>query len=225
MFTYLFRHSDGTEQRLSTEPQDTPPDLDAYPWVALHVHQCPTCPLTPDERAVCPPAADLIPVVEAFADITSTEQVEVEVIGPHRTYLHRCDVQTGLRALMGLLMARSACPRMAPLRGMAAMHLPFASRVETAYRVAGAYMLRQFFAHKDNQPVDFELDGLRTFYAELQSINRAFAHRLRGASRQDASVNAIAALSSLSNLVTFSLDDGLEELRAIIEGADVTEED
>ena len=215
-FTYILRHTDGREHHFEVDVERAaahPPA--ALPlWAALDFHRCMGCPLGGSGSPACPAAVDLIPIVEAFADTASTELVEVEVRSPQRSYQRRCDVQTALRSLIGLVMGSSGCPEFAHLRAMARSHLPFASRTETAWRLVATWLLAQHFEH--GGPPD--LDALRRRYARIRDVNVAFAGRIRAASRQDASANAIAALSSLSSLVSFSLDDDMDEVRRFLLG-------
>lgn len=199
---------------------DRPPSHTASPlpkWAELSFHRCPSCTLDPEVFQGCPAALDLIEVVQEFSDRDSTEQIDVQVIASNRSYTHRCDVQMALRSLIGLVMASSACPYLSRLKGMARHHLPFSDRVETTRRTASFYLLEQFFLYRDGHTPDLALSGLRMIYDRLHEVNTCFAHRLRAAVSQDASVNAIVSLSSLANLISFSLDDDLEELRRFLQ--------
>ncbi len=89
------------------------------PWTKLEFHQCTNCPLRPAERAHCPVAVDVEEIALQFADVVSHESASVQVETADRTYSKRCDVQTGLRSLLGLVMATSACPILAQLEGLA----------------------------------------------------------------------------------------------------------
>jgi len=218
VFTYILRTNAGQEWSIPVTLDRPWPPPEAAPtphWAALSFNRCPNCRLRGDDGG-CPPAVDLIDIVEQFSDTASTERVEVRVVGPNREYSRSCDVQTALRSLIGLVMASSACPSLSRLSAMARHHLPFSDRVETAQRAASSYLLQQYFHAQDGLSPDLALVGLRELYLELQEVNAYFARRLRAAAQQDASVNAIAALSSLANLITFSLDDDLEELRRLI---------
>ena len=183
-------------------------------WAEMETSRCPECPLDIRRHPCCPAALDLVPVVRAYANTSSVEQVEVRVLSEQREYRRRCDVQTALRSLIGLVMGSSACPAFAHLRVMARSHLPFADRMETARRLVAGWLITQHLTGE----YDPDLSQLRAVYARLREVNVAFAGRLREASQRDASVNAIAALASLSSLVSFSLDDDLEEVRRFLLG-------
>jgi len=57
--------------------------------------------------------------------------------------------------------------------------------------------------------------GLTEHYASLAIINRALANRIRSAIKQDATVNAIILLDLLSQAVTWSIEDQLDELKPL----------
>jgi hypothetical protein len=156
---------------------------------------------------------DMGPVIQTFQNIVSIEICHIEVYTEARTYSRNCDVQTGLRALVGLIMATSACPVLSRLKGLAKMHLPFATLEETIFRSAGVYLLRQYFIFKEGGTPDLEMKGLHSFYEELQSVNRCFKRRIDAASEKDANMNALGSLVYLSMGVSFSLEDKLNEMR------------
>lgn len=183
-------------------------------WTRLGVHQCQNCPLKCSERNYCPAAADLEQVVEQFRGISSYETVQVEVVTSQRTYTKTCDVQTGLRSLIGLIMSTSHCPWFSRLRGLAQTHLPFANLEETLSRVVGAYLIQQYFTQRDGGTPDYSLGKLEDLYRGLAKANESFKRRLEFASSQDANVNAMCALSVISQGVSFFISEHLEHLKA-----------
>ncbi|HIE00135.1 MAG TPA: hypothetical protein EYP59_07565, partial [Thiotrichaceae bacterium] len=107
-----------------------------YPvWTELDFKQCGNCPLNPEEYSHCPVAIDAKEIFLGFKEILSSSVANVRVITPEREYFKRCDAQTGLRALIGFVMATSQCPILSKMRGMAHYHLPFASIDEIVFRV------------------------------------------------------------------------------------------
>ena len=182
-------------------------------WCALTYHQCPSCPLSDARVAHCPAAVGLIDIVQACQDMASITEVDVTVVARRRTYRQTTDMQTALRSLIGLIMPTSGCPVLGGLEGLAQFHLPFADRDETVFRVVGAYLLEQYLIQSDGGVPDWELKGVRALYGDLQTVDRAFAERMRSVTSGDASVNALVALFSLATLVSMSLDDDLRRVR------------
>jgi uncharacterized protein YcgI (DUF1989 family) len=66
----------------------------------------------------CPAALDLDKVIGQFQQIAAITKVKVTVITPEREYAKRVTLEEGVRALMGLIMATSACPFLIPLNQM-----------------------------------------------------------------------------------------------------------
>jgi len=216
VIVYLITGPDGVERRFEVSlDRELPPPEDCPDWTALVRHRCPNCPLDLDTNPICPPAADVAAVVESFSNDSSIDKVSVRVITDAREVVWRGDLQAALRSLVGLLMASSACPVLAELKAPARHHLPFSTSAETLYRVAGAYLLRQYFIARDGGEPDLALEGLRAIYDELAQLNVHFARRLRSAVNQDAGVNALASLFSLGHLVSFSVEDELADLRSL----------
>lgn len=219
MITYSFEFKDG---RSCTFPVDLErahrPRANAgvpSPWTRLDFHQCGNCPLQASRHPHCPAAVDVEEIALTFRDVPSFERAWVRVQTPERAYCKECDVQTGLRSLLGLIMASSACPILRQLEGLARYHLPFASLAETVFRTTGAYLLRQYFVFQAGGTPDLELRGLHALYAQLHTVNRCFQTRLAHASHQDANLNAIGSLLHLAMGVSLSLEEQVEELRCV----------
>jgi hypothetical protein len=169
--------------------------------------------LKASEHTHCPTALDFEAIAQRFSAIKSFERTTVEVRTAERIYTKHCDVQTGLRGLLGLVMATSACPISSQLKALAHFHLPFASIDETLFRVVSAYLIKQYFACRDGGEADWELAGLNQFYQDMQELNYCFKLRLDAASALDANLNAIVALNFLSVAVSSSLEDQLDKLK------------
>ncbi len=184
-------------------------------WTQLDYRQCANCPLSKQEHTYCPVAVDIEEVAERFKNILSFEVADVRVVTEARNYQKKCDIQSGLKSLLGLIMASSSCPTLSEFKPMAIYHLPFATVEETIYRVTGAYLLKQYFLNKEGTKPDLELIGLEKFYKDLQQVNKDFMKRIRAASQSDANLNAINILLSLSSVVALTLDDRLEDIKPL----------
>ncbi len=209
MITYDFAFESGRHIRFDVDPERPAraPANDDPHWLRLEFHQCDHCPLSQGPN--CPAAADLREIVDAFADVASTERTLVRVETPARTYEKSCDVQTGLGSLVGLVMATSGCPTLSRMRPMARTHLPFSTIEETLFRTTSTYLLGEYLRAARGEKPGFGLDGLSALYADLSQLNNAFAVRLRTAAEKDANLNAVVRLFSLSALVQMSVDRGM----------------
>ena len=214
---YRFRLNDGRvldfevdRSRVFDSKQDHKPHA---AWTRLDFHQCQNCPLRVDEFKHCPAAVDLEPVTARFSDIFSHERVEMEVRTPERSYVHECDAQTGLRALLGLIMSTSACPILSQMKVLASMHLPFASMQELTFRFCGAYLIRQFLESKNGRTPDWELSGLLDYFQQLQTLNECFKERLESAVTKDSNLNAMGTLFNVALGMQMSVEENLEEFR------------
>lgn len=218
-FTYEFKFADGSVNRfeidLEQERGRTRRTEERPPWTELEFHQCANCPLNVEEHPHCPVAIDVEEVAEKFRDALSFERADVWVRTKDRDYYKNCDVQSGLKSLMGLIMGASDCPILTQMKPMAHYHLPFSSVQETVYRVAGAYLLKQYFLRLAGVEPDMDLAGLERLYSDLQVVNRGLIQRIRAASAKDANLNALNILFSLSSVVAMTLDEKLEELKPL----------
>jgi len=215
---YRFRFPDGRRERydlridaatleLQQEQPDTPP------WTSLDFHQCPNCPLEPARHSHCPAAVALVRLVDSCARLVSYDRLAVEIVTPERIISNEIPAQRGVSSLMGLILATSGCPRTAFFKPMARFHLPLASEEETIYRAASMYLLAQYFLRKDGATADLDLEGLKAIYADLHTVNRTLADRLRHAIEEDSTINALILLDLFAKNIPFVIEDSLEEIR------------
>lgn len=184
-------------------------------WAYLENHQCPHCPLSKSEFQFCPPALNLVSLVEPFKKLYSYEEVNVEVITPNRTVSAVTSVQRAVSSLMGLIMATSDCPHLSFFRAMARFHLPFSTPEETIYRASSSWVLGQYLYSGSCE--DGGLNKLSDFYAKVHEVNMAFAERVRGAAETDSAVNALVSLDALGSSVQMTIEDFREDLEKIYE--------
>lgn len=217
MIEYIFKMDDDDKHTFKVDLErsldESLDDTKVPQWTKLDFHQCGNCTLDGEECPYCPTALDVEEIVLRFKDIISYKKSNVIVRTPQRWYFKRCDVQSGLSSLLGLVMATSACPILSQLRGLAYYHLPFASEAETLFRVVGAHLLKQYYVHRIGGIPDIELVELSRLYGQLQKLNESFVGRIRAASELDANVNAILKLFTMSELISFSLEEKLESLK------------
>jgi len=148
-------------------------------------------------------------VVERFSALSSIDRVEVHVVTPQYEARKRTDTQTALRALMGLILATSACPILGRMRPLAHMHMPFATGTENVYRIVSMHLMGQFLR---GEPAG--LEGLKEFFADIERLNHAFFARLNRAVQRDAGINALVSLQSHSMLASMSIETEMENIRA-----------
>lgn len=204
----LLLEIDAGSETLVAPPPEAPPF-----WSKLDYQQCENCPLSVERSPFCPVAINLISLIEWSGTLVSYTNVKVEVVTTERSVSGETTLQRALSSILGLIMATSPCPHTEFLKPMAHFHLPLASAEETVYRTTSMFLLAQYFLHKDGREARLELDRLSDIYEQLQIVNRALTRRFKAASSQDATVNAIIVLDLLSQSVTWSIEDGLEDLR------------
>ncbi len=213
---YTFALEDGhvLSYRVEFErPREKQLDCLKYPaWTALNFHQCPNCPLDQQVYSHCPAAIDAQEIVMGFNEVLSCKAADIHVKTPEREYIKYTDAQTGLRALIGFVMASSACPILSKMRGMAYFHLPFASMDEAVYRITSSYLLQQYFQHKKGGVFELDFEGLKRYFQEVQILNYQFLERIRAGCEADSNLNVLATLFTISSMLSLSLDRHLKEI-------------
>ncbi len=209
MISYIFQLESGAAHRFDVAFDRPAASGDLPDWTLLDTHQCDNCPLARAPGARCPAAADLVPIIDKFSALASIDNVDVRVVREQYEVHKRTDTQTALSALMGLILATSACPILGRMRPLAQTHLPFPTETEIVYRIITMHLLR---CHLAGTPAD--LGTLTGFFADFETLNEAFARRLKRAIQNDASINALVVLHARSMVASFSIDEKLDEIRA-----------
>ena len=217
--TYDFTFEDGQTFHFSVPTQgwvETPANRDdpLPAWTLLATDRCPGCPLDAAVHRFCPAAVDLHAAAARFSAIASFRKARVTVVVGERTYASTVDMNTGLRSLFGLYLALSGCPVTRRLRPLALQHVPFSSLDETLTRVAGRYLLKQYFALRDGGTPDWEMTGLVALYQQLDDVNSALMQRLRRASEKDSNLNALCGFATFSRIYAMAIDDVLADEKA-----------
>ena len=220
-YLYKFEFDDGTEKDFELVLDETTLELirEDFPkpdWTKLKYSQCENCPL-PDSVEYCPAAVSLAGLVESFSDAVSYEAAKVTVETSQRTYFKKTTLQKGLSAIIGIYMSTSACPILAKLRPMTRFHLPFANSLETFFRSISSYLTAQFLLMRQGQQPDWELNGLREIYKEVNTVNKGMTARLHRATEKDANINAVVILHSFGDGITYFIESGLAELEPMFE--------
>ena len=190
----------------------------AFPdWCRLNFHQCPNCSLTIETHPHCPVAVSVANVIERFDNVFSYDEIELEVIRGAQHLSQHTTAQRAISSLLGLLFATSGCPHTNFLKPMARFHLPLASEEETVFRAAGMYLLAQYYLQQDGRGSELELNGLADIYDNLHLINKTIAERIRCVAHSDSSVNAVILLDMFTNLMPFSIEDHMDEIRHLFD--------
>lgn len=188
-------------------------------WTRLEHQQCSNCPLARDRYSHCPAAVDLHRVIEDFRGLPAFKKVLVAVRTPEREYAKRVGLEEGLRALLGVIMATSACPVLGKLKPMAHQHLPFASNQEFILRAVSLYLARQYFNFREGRHADWELKGLVRLFQQLQLVNQAFWQRIHDVCEGDSNLKAFLTFFSMASSMTYSLETQLQKVRPLVMSA------
>ncbi|BBP82065.1 MULTISPECIES: DUF6901 family protein [Pseudomonas] len=194
--------------------------LAAPKWTRLEFQQCSNCPLSRDKFSHCPAAVDLHRVIEDFHGLPAFKKAVFLVRTPEREYTKQVGLEEGLRALLGVIMATSACPVLGRLKPMAQQHLPFASNQEFILRAVSLYLARQYFNFREGRHADWELKGLVRLFQQLQLVNQAFWQRIHDVCDGDSNLKAFLTFFSMASSMTYSLETQLQKIRPLVMSAD-----
>jgi hypothetical protein len=218
---YIFKFSDGRREdidlRLDPHTLDVvnrslenPPE-----WVGIDYCRCPHCPCDAVDIPYCPVAMSLVDVVKRFGNVVSYEPIDLEVVSGGRIISQHITAQKGISSLLGLLISTSGCPCTDFFKPMARFHLPLTSEDETMFRASGMYLLAQYFRKKEGGKEDLELRGLARIYDNMHLLNVSVARRLRHATKEDSSINAMTVLDVFTHTFQYVIEDELADLRRL----------
>lgn len=208
------------DYRIELDRAFDPARLAAAPqWTRLGHQQCSNCPLSRETFSHCPAAVDLHRVIEDFQGLPAFKKATVWVRTPEREYTKQVSLEEGLRSLLGVIMATSACPVLGKLRPMAQNHLPFANNQEFILRAVSQYLARQYFNFREGRHADWELKGLVRMFQQLQLVNQAFWQRIHDTCEGDSNLKAFLTFFSLSSSMTYSLETQLQKIRPLVMSA------
>lgn len=182
-------------------------------WARLEFKQCTCCPLSEAKHPYCPVAVNIAELIDNFKARMSTDQCRARCITPERMYLKETiSVQKALSSILGIVMATSGCPVMAFYKPMAFFHLPFATTMETLFRSASMYLLREYFEYRRGGTPDLEMKDLGKQMEKVGMVNQGILARIRSVAEKDADANAIIILDSFSSFVSLAVEDKLSSL-------------
>ena len=184
-------------------------------WMKLGFHQCENCPLNTNTHFNCPVAQNLSVMLNDWSQVVSYDEVELLVISKQRSTSAKTTAQKALSSILGLIMATSDCPHTRFFRAMAKFHLPLSSNEETSFRALSTYFMMQFFESEQTENMDFSLDGLKSIYENMHTVNIHMKQRLENAVIEDAALNAVVILDLFAISLPYYLDDELEKLRPL----------
>jgi len=198
---------------------DREAEAQAPHWTRLEHQRCANCPLSREQFSHCPAAVDLHRVIEDFQGLPAVQKALVWVRTPEREYTKVVGLEEGLRALLGVIMATSACPVLARLKPMAQQHLPFANNREFVLRAVSLYLARQYFNLREGRYADWELRGLVRSFQQLQLVNQAFWQRIHDTCKGDSNLKAFLTFFSMASSLTVSLETQLQKIRPMVMAA------
>jgi len=213
--TYEFHMGEG-KKILSVDPEGAGKNRKGHTpaaWTRLGHCQCSNCPLSTEETEYCPAAIEMEPVIEEFKNEKGFQKMTIRVQTEQRTYEKYTHLEEGLRSLLGLVMANSACPHLSDLRPMAMHHMPFSNASEFIMRSVSHYLLQQYFNKRDGKEQDWDLQGLVARNEELKLVNHSLWQRIHDVCEGDSSLKALLNFFSMASNVSSTLDTQLNQVR------------
>lgn len=194
--------------RLNEQGMLEDPPTEGPPWTRMDGERCADCV---DHGPACRAALAIAPVVDAFMSIDSLQQVRARASVPNYTAEMTGPVSIVASSIMGLAMAASGCPKLAPFRAMAIYHQPFSTLEDTVIRAAGFLLLGRW-AHAtlvEEDPFAPLIDA----WEQLEEVNLRIARCLQDYCATDAALNGLVNLDMFAKAGGFGLESALASLK------------
>ena len=177
-------------------------------WTRMAGEPCLDCAV---RGSGCRAALAIAPVVEAFIGIDSLQQVRARASQSNHSTEINGPVSRVVSSIMGLVMAASGCPKIAPFRAMAVYHQPFSTLEETVIRAAGFLLLGRW-AH-GTLANENPFAPLIEAWQQLEQVNLNISRSLQDYCTTDAALNGLVNLDMFAKAGAFGLESALAALR------------
>jgi hypothetical protein len=197
----------------SPEKPFTPPT-----WTRLNCHRCSHCPLSGQDADFCPPAVDMVPIVERFSECNSFDKVTLYITSGVQKHSTVTDLQTALAYLFPFVLLRSACPYAPLLRPLEKFIKPFPDLDDTMFYLLSFDLVKKRVSARDSDSMG-ELDHkVNKDSHNITMTLHGLLNRLRTASRNDANINGIIKDIQWSYCVLHSQNLILDRLKLYFTG-------
>ena len=166
-------------------PKSAVPD-----WARLSCHQCSHCKLTGVSAEYCPPACDMIDLVEHFSNSHSYDTVHLHMWKNGEMHTIRTDLQRALSYLYPAILASSACPYAVLLSPMKKFGKPFPDLEDFLFYALSFGLIRNYLHDDQNRKTEDMLPASDQAHT-VALIFHGLLLRIRQSSMSDASVNAL----------------------------------
>ena len=181
-------------------------------WLVLENDMCSDCKYVGTGVKHCKAAIGLYAAVNAFSDIRSIDKLSMTLISSDNSLSTRCiQVQAGLSVLFFSCLVFSGCFKFKQFRWAWNFYRMQSDEFGLFYCLFSSYLTKQFIKkiHKNSDIVTKEiLNEFQSIYSALKKISA----RVRKASTNDANMNALVRLVSLTHLLQTQYDDFVKEL-------------
>lgn len=181
-------------------------------WTWLSCNKCSHCPLSEEQFPQCPLANAIDVVISKLHAVLSHERIQATATFRNRTVCASVSVQEAVSSLLGLIIPASGCPHLVYFRPLCRFHQPFATVEETIFRSTSMFLLAQYFLNRKNGSIPANLNRLETIYGNVHTVNHYICRRLRQASRNDCSVNAMVILDMFTLAIQSAIKHNLKQL-------------
>jgi len=217
---YQVRLDDGRQIELQTpgrlraeawEDEDGLPD-----WTLLGFHQCPNCPLNENRIKRCPAAAALSLLVHNFAAVVSFQQVDLVIVRPNGQFAVRGSAQMIVFALLVEFVSRAKCPYLFDPSADKNFFFLCLDVDQLLFRFFSNFLIQHhLLSSGEPDPNAVNWRRFQQYMGETRVALEGLLERIQASCEEDANINALTAVISISKLVEEHWDDSLRLFREL----------
>lgn len=198
--------------RIRPEAWDAVPGLPD--WTRLEYHQCEHCPLRVERVARCPAAAALAGLVETFAEVISFETVEVEIILRNGRFALTGSAQMLAFGLLVDFVTRAKCPYVFDPTADKGFFLLCLDVDQLLYRLFSGYLVQHHLLSSGApDPCGVNWDRFQRQMGDAREALQGLLNRVEARCQEDANLNALSGLITVSNFLETHWDESLKMFR------------
>ena len=185
-------------------------------WTILENDMCSDCKYAGSTTKYCKAAIGLYSAVKSFSNIKSITRITLTTITTKGSVSSRCaTAQEGLSILFFSCLVFSGCYRFNQFKWAWDYYRIQKSHTDMFFTLFSSYITKRFILGGINQENTLSSEIMQEFKLVYNSL-RKIVRRVRKASEEDANLNALVRLASMTHLFQMSYEDYIKDLKQSI---------
>jgi len=179
-------------------------------WTLLGFHQCPNCPLNEKRIKRCPAASALSGLVQNFTAVVSFQKVELVIFRPNGQFSVRGSAQMIVFALLVEFVSRAKCPYLFDPSADKSFFFLCLDVDQLLFRFFSNFLIQHhLLSSGEPDPNAVNWKRFQQYMGETRIALEGLLERIQASCEEDANINALTGVISISKLIEEHWDDSL----------------